>query len=86
VLFGVHDMYMDGEAPAVFLDRMFYVWVTRSGYPSVLDLAVGGGPGAWKWDQPYMSNTSRDLAFAESFDHYAVRGDRTSRLGQVQCD
>lgn len=84
VLFGVTDTYMNETGPAVFLDRMFYVWVTRSGYRSFL-LAANGGAGAWKWDQPYMSNTSRDQAFAESFLHYCVDGYTSSRLGQVSC-
>jgi hypothetical protein len=84
VLFGVTDTYMNGAAPAVFLDRMFYVWATRTGHRWAI-LQANGGPGAWKWDQPYMSNTSRDLAFAESFQHYSVAGLTTSRLGQVSC-
>ena len=84
VVFGVTDSFLNGTAPAVFLDRMFYVWVTRSGYRSFL-LDENGGPGAWKWDQPYMSNTSRDLAFSTSYLHYSVIGSTSSRLGQVSC-
>lgn len=88
--FGVVDTYMDGTDPSVFLDRMFYVWRTRSGYPSSIDL-TNGGAGAWKWDQvdgsEYgMSNTSRDLAFSESFMHYAVDRSSESLKGQVDCD
>lgn len=85
VLFGVTETYMNGTNPAIFLDRMFYVWMTRSGFPSTLSLA-NGGVGAYKWDDPYNSNTSRDLAFADSFDHYVVQGLTSSRQGQVDCD
>jgi hypothetical protein len=58
--------------------------VTRSGYPSIISLQ-NGGPGAWKWDGPYVSSTSRDLAFAQSFEHYVVQGKSSSRLGPVSC-
>jgi hypothetical protein len=85
VLFGVTDDFLDGRAPAKFLDRMFYVWATRSGYRGTI-LDDNGGPGAWKWDAPKMGNTSRDLAFAESFQHYSVEGRISSRLGPVPCD
>ena len=84
VVFGVTDSFLDGAAPAVFLDRMFHVWVTRSGYRWFL-LDENAGPGAWKWDQPCMSNTSRDLAFSESCLHDSVNGSTSSRLGQVSC-
>lgn len=84
VLFGVTDAFLDGTNAAIFLDRMFYVWATRSGFPSIAHLH-NGGPGSWKWDQPYMSNSSRDLAFMHSFNHYAVSGQSGSRLGQVPC-
>ncbi|MBM4374727.1 MAG: hypothetical protein FJ095_06555 [Deltaproteobacteria bacterium] len=82
LLFGVVDTYMDGAGPAVFLDRMFYVWRQKSGYPNVL-LPGGGGVGAWKWHD--LSPSSRDLAFAQSFDHYVVKGNTTSLKGQVDC-
>ena len=84
VLFGVTDNYMDGDDPAIFLDRMFYVWVTRTGYRQFL-LSPGGGAGAYKWDAAAVSNTSRDLAFKESFQHYCIDGEISSRLGQVSC-
>ncbi len=84
VLFGVTDAYMNGTNPAIFLDRMFYVWRNKSGYGSILLLA-NGGVGAFKWDQPDMSNTSRDQAFAESFNHYCVAGNAGSLKGQVPC-
>jgi hypothetical protein len=82
MLFGVTDTYMTGVGPAVFLDRMFYVWRAKSGYPSLL-LPGNGGPGAWKWQD--QSPTSRDAAFAESFDHYVVQGQAASLKGQVAC-
>ena len=84
-MFGVTDHYLDGRSPAVYLDRMFYVFVTRSDYRG-LALEPNGGIGAWKWDGDAMANTSRDLAFAESFEHYSVLGRTDSRLGQVPCD
>ncbi|MEZ4225250.1 MAG: hypothetical protein R3B13_30140 [Polyangiaceae bacterium] len=88
-LFGVGDVLLDGSKPAVFLDRMFYVWATRTNYPSLIS-AANGGPGVYKWSPPTaagygVSNTSRDLAFAESFAHYSAAGKTTSRLGQVPC-
>lgn len=85
IAFGVTDTYMDGTSPSVFLDRMFYVWMTRSEYRS-LALLPNGGVGAYKWDDPAMSNTSRDLAFSDSFTHYVVNGETSSRSGQVDCD
>lgn len=85
LLFGVTDAYLDGAQPAVFLDRMFYVWATRSGHPSVI-LQENGGVGAYKWEAADVGNTSRDLAFQEAYQHYGVMGLRTSRLGQVPCE
>lgn len=82
ILFGVTDTYMTGVNPGVFLDRMFYVWRNRSGYPSTL-LSSNGGPGSWKWHD--QSPTSRDELYRQSFEHYAVAGMTTSRLGQVTC-
>lgn len=82
VLFGVTDTYMTGVNPGIFLDRMFYVWVTRSQFPSVLALA-NGGAGSWKWHD--QSPSSRDALFRDSFVHYSVDGKTTSRLGQVPC-
>lgn len=83
-LFGVTDSFLDGVAPAVFLDRMFYVWGKRSGYPFLLSSAHGG-IGSWKWDAPATGNTSRDAAFAASFQHYVIDERRTPRLGSVHC-
>ena len=66
VLFGVTDRFV---ADAGFLDRMFYVFVTRSGYRSVA-LASNGGVGSWKWDHEALSSTTRDSRFARSWDWY----------------
>jgi hypothetical protein len=90
-LFGVGDVLLDGNSPAVFLDRMFYVWMTRTDHAAMIS-AENGGPGAYKWqdvaETPLgygVGNTSRDLAFAESFAHYSVAGLTSSRLGPVPC-
>jgi len=80
VVFGVTDKFAGATAAAKFIDRMFYVWITRSGYPATISLQ-NGGPGAWKWDVSAVGNTSRDLAFVESFQHYVVAGRTSSRLG-----
>jgi hypothetical protein len=84
VLFGVTDHYLDGPSPDVFLDRMFYVWATRTGYRGVI-LPDNGGPGAYKWEAATVGSTSRDRAFAESYQHYGVQGRVDSRLGPVPC-
>jgi hypothetical protein len=89
VVFGVIDRFHAPVTPAIFLDRMFYVFVTRSDHRELIDPA-NGGPGAWKWQAPAdgndnVTNSSRDLAFAEAFDHYLVQGRNDSRLGQVDC-
>jgi hypothetical protein len=91
VLFGVTDRWMNGDSPAIYLDRMFYVWVTRTRHPEALAIE-NGGPGAWKWTPRHVeggygtTNTSRDLAFVESVRWYSIDGHRDSRLGQVPCD
>lgn len=90
-VFGVGDVLAGEENAAVFIDRMFYVWMTRTGQPSMIS-AANGGPGAYKWQDVAktelgygVGNTSRDLAWAESFEHYAVQGLASSRLGPVSC-
>lgn len=85
VLFGVTDSYMNGTNPGVFLDRMFYVFLSRT-YHDWTIAYDNGGPGAYKWDSPANGNTSRDVAFADSYEHYVVNGKASSRLGQVSCD
>lgn len=90
VVFGVNDRFFTGVTPAVFLDRMFYVFATRSDHRELIE-AANGGPGAWKWqavdaeDGVVISNSSRDLAFRGAFEHYITNGSDMSRLGQVDC-
>lgn len=76
---------MNDSNPAIFLDRLFYVWRNKSGYGSVM-LVENDGVGAYKWDQPSMSNTSRDPAFQQSYDHYCALGETSSLKGQVKCN
>ena len=62
-VFGVTDTYMDGRDPFVFLDRMFYVWMTRTGFPGTLAAANGGraatsGNGT-TWTPPPATSASR---------------------------
>lgn len=88
-LFGVGDVLLDVDARAVFLDRMFFVWVTQTDHATLLD-AAHGGPGAYKWTPPTplgygVGNTSRDLAFSQSYTHYGVDGRTDARLGEVAC-
>lgn len=73
VLFGVTDKYVSDYS---FLDRMFYVFVNKSGYRGLL-LADNGGAGAWKWDAPELSSSSRDVRFATSWDWYCRQGKTT---------
>jgi hypothetical protein len=92
VLFGVTDKgkapgkldYLKGSHPAVFLDRLFFVWVTRTGFPSIIS-AENGGAGSYKWDKEAVSNTTRGKAFVESWRHYCQEHKTTSRLGPVRC-
>lgn len=88
-LLGVGDVLLDVDARAVFLDRMFFVWVTRTDHGALID-AAHGGPGAYKWTPPTplgygVGNTSRDLAFSQSYTHYGVDGRSDARLGEVAC-
>lgn len=90
-LFGVGDVLLDGPNGAKFVDRMFYVWVTRTQYPSLIH-SPNGGAGAYKWqdvaDTPLrygVGSRARDAQFAASFQHYAVDRARNSRLGPVDC-
>lgn len=86
MLFGVTDLppvdFARGIAPATFVDRLFYVWATRSRFRSAL-FVENGGPGSYKWDRPAMSNSSRDLAFLRSFEHYCVVKRTHSKDGPV---
>jgi hypothetical protein len=72
-LFGVTDKFVSDYS---FLDRMFYVFVNRSGYRG-LGLASNGGIGSWKWDADGLSSSSRDVRFVESWDWYCRQGKTT---------
>lgn len=81
--FGVHANFLNGNTATSrqqFLDRLFYVWVNSSGYPSSIYGAFGG-PGAWHWrDSP----TNMDGTYYQSCQHYCVAPYLTSsRLGTV---
>ena len=92
VLFGVTDKgkapgkldYLKGSHPAMFLDRLFYVWITHTGFPSII-FAENGGAGSYKWDKEAVSKTTRGKAFVESWRHYCQEHKTTSRLGPVRC-
>ncbi len=90
-LFGVGDILLNGTSPALFLDRMFYVWKTRTSHSDLIRPEVGG-VGTYKWqpvaDTPGrygVGNTSRDLAFVQSYNHYSVQGASNSLKGPVPC-
>jgi hypothetical protein len=90
-LLGVGDVLLGDSNAAIFLDRIFYVWVTRTGYRNLI-LAANGGPGAYKWqsvaetpERYGVTSDARDEQFAASFAHYSVAGKTRSRLGPVSC-
>jgi hypothetical protein len=83
-VFGVTDTYLDGRDPFVFLDRMFYVWMTRTGFPGVL-AAANGGAGSYKWQRDHVDATTRDQRFAAAWEHYCRRGRTSSLAGRVAC-
>jgi hypothetical protein len=84
VVFGVTDTYLNGPDPFVFLDRMFYVWMTRTGFPEVL-AAANGGAGSYKWQRDHLDARTRDERFAAAWEHYCRRGQRDSLAGAVAC-
>ena len=83
-VFGVTDTYLDGPDPFVFLDRMFFVWMSRTGFPEVL-AAANGGAGSYKWQRDHLEHTERDQRFAAAWDHYCRRGQVSSLGGSVAC-
>jgi hypothetical protein len=83
-VFGVTDTYLDGPDPFVFLDRMFFVWMSRTGFPGVL-AAANGGAGSYKWQRDHLDSTTRDQRFAAAWDHYCRRGRESSLAGTVAC-
>lgn len=81
-LFGVADKFLSSARyPAQFLDRMFYVFKTRTGHSHLLE---PHGPGSWVWDNKRVSTSGRDSQFMQSVDWYVRQGRRNSRMGQVQ--
>jgi hypothetical protein len=83
-VFGVTDTYLDGHDPFVFLDRMFFVWMSRTGFPEVL-AAANGGAGSYKWQRDHLDATTRDQRFAAAWRHYCGRGQAYSLAGEVAC-
>jgi hypothetical protein len=83
-VFGVTDVYLDGPAPAEFLDRMFLVWATRTGFPQVIG-AANGGAGSYKWQRGHLDARLRDEAFTGAWDHYCRAGRTTPLAGPVPC-
>ncbi len=81
---GVTDDYLDGPDPFVFLDRMFFVWMSRTGFPGVL-AAANGGAGSYKWQRGHLDSTTRDQRFAAAWEHYCRRGQTSSLAGRVAC-
>jgi hypothetical protein len=84
VLFGVTNSYIDNGDGTKFLDRMFYIWATRSGYRAIVSVA-NGGAGSWKWESGAIASGTRDLAFAGSWNHYCREGLTSSRMGALTC-
>jgi hypothetical protein len=83
--FGVTDTQMNGNDPAWFLDRMFYVWVSLTPFASYL-APTNGGAGSWKWQDTAMpGNSTRDSAFEESWNWYCRDGKTTPRFTSVNC-
>jgi hypothetical protein len=66
---------------ARFLDRLFYVFVTRSGWRTLaLNAQNPGGIGSYKWDdQPWGTgtNTTRDNYFSILWNRYSIAGATT---------
>jgi hypothetical protein len=92
VVFGVTDKgrrpgtqeYLRGPRPAEFLDRIFQVWMTRSGRPELISSA-NGGAGSYKWDRDAVSDATRARDFVESWRHYCERGETEPRVEGPPC-
>lgn len=87
VLFPTTDVkpldYLGRIEPAAYLDRIFYVWATRSGFRRLL-LAENGGVGTYKWDEAVIHRL-RDTRFVESWNHYCRDGATTTLRGRPGC-
>jgi hypothetical protein len=73
-LFGVTNAYVGDVNGYRYLDRMFYVFRTQSGYAGLMS-ANAGGIGSYKWentpgDAQRVQSTNRDELFRESWNHY----------------
>lgn len=86
--FATYDRYLmsgtsDSYTAMKFLDRMFYVYKTRTGYGALIHDGNDGGLGSYKWEAATVLPTGRDEGFAESYGHYCVQHLSSSRLGLV---
>jgi hypothetical protein len=86
-VFGAIDKFLkcgttSNDTAMRFLDRMFYVYKTRTSYPSLIHDDNDGGVGSWKWEDA-TSPMSRDEGFADSYVHYSVNHLSSSRTGPV---
>ena len=86
-VFGVTDKpasedidFMNCANAAVYLDRMFYVWRTRSGHPITIDWEYGG-VGSYKWQFGNLNVNTRDEAFRDSWMHSCYNKNATPRFG-----
>ena len=78
------DVYLNGPAPAEFLDRMFLVWATRTGFPDVIS-AANGGAGSYKWQRSHLDARLGEAAFTGAWYHYCQAGRTTPLAGPVAC-
>jgi hypothetical protein len=87
VLFPTTDVspldYLGRAEPADYLDRMFHVWATRSGFRGLM-LAENGGIGTYKWDEAVIHRL-RDTRFVECWNHYCRNGATTTLRGHPDC-
>jgi hypothetical protein len=75
--------FLGKAEPEVFLDRMFHVWATRTGFRRLM-LADNGGIGTYKWDEK-VSNPRRDTHFVRSWNYYCRDGARTTLRRHPGC-
>jgi hypothetical protein len=87
---GAGDAHLNASTEtkkAQMLDRMMYVFMTKSGFPSLGRQPNNGGFGSFKWDSSAAGQASvatRDQTWVDSYNWYSISGSYTSsRLGQV---
>ena len=87
MVFGVTDKpsgptldLMNCNNAAFYLDRMFYVFRTRSGWSQLMHPTTGGA-GSYKWDFDNLSTSVRDSHFRNSWNHYCRDQKNTYRWG-----